>query len=271
MRIALSDPRSRGIFLTVVILICAAISYIAGRASLAAAWSTSSHPECWKVATQLEPDNAVYLERLGLDDWWKNRHPLWQKGGLEKSAADRGRQVRAGLSKYLPYFVYAVLTLVVFLVLGAGRLLFSDHTKQAKAYSGVKLMIAVLPFENLSSHPDDRHLAERITEDVISHLGENAEFYVISVEVAGRSGPGALSPEKIARKYHPDALVTGTLMHSGDKIRITTQLFDARTGEKISADELDRSPQAVRSLGNDVARLISNSVRTSRWPHVAAP
>ncbi|HEV2489276.1 MAG TPA: hypothetical protein VGT03_05680 [Candidatus Acidoferrales bacterium] len=74
MRIALSDPRARGMFLTFVILICAAISYFAGKACLAAAWSASSNSEGWEAAAQLEPDNAVYLERLGLYHEWDLEH-----------------------------------------------------------------------------------------------------------------------------------------------------------------------------------------------------
>lgn len=214
---------------------------------------------------------SVFAFRSELDNWWRNRHPLWQKGNLEVNTPIRERPVRAGFSTHLHSFVYAALTLVVLLVLGAGRLLLSTHTNQAMTHHGVKFTIAVLPFKNLSPNPSDRSLAAGMTNDVVTNLEKTAEFHVIAVDAAGRPGLDEFSPEQIAREYRPDALVVGTIMRSGDKIRITTQLINAWTGERTSTDEIVQGPQAVPSLGNDVARLISDSVRTSLLPRASAP
>lgn len=74
MRIALSDSRARWVFLSVVTLIFAGISYFAGKACVAAAWSTSSNSERWEAAAHLEPNNAAYSERLGLYREWNLEH-----------------------------------------------------------------------------------------------------------------------------------------------------------------------------------------------------
>jgi len=71
MRISLSVPPARWIFLLVVIFTFAAICYSAGKACLAAAWSASTDPQGWKAAIRLEPQNASYFERWGLYRQWE--------------------------------------------------------------------------------------------------------------------------------------------------------------------------------------------------------
>ncbi|HEV2489249.1 MAG TPA: hypothetical protein VGT03_05545 [Candidatus Acidoferrales bacterium] len=232
----------------------------------------------WERAEQLpihrpadSKRGSVYAFRAEIDDWWRHRYPLWQKGNLQANTPIRERPVRAGLSKHLRYFVYVALTLVVLLVLGAGRMLLSSHMNKAKTHAYVNFTIAVLPFKNLSPNPGDRSLAQGLTHDVITSLAKLAEFHVIPVDVAASPELDELSPVQIARNFHSDAVVESTIMRSGDRIRITIQLIDARSGERTSTNEIVQNPQAVPSLGNDIARLISDSARTSLVPRASAP
>lgn len=74
MWIALSDPRARFPFVSIVTLIFAALSYSAAKSCLAAAWNSSSNPARWESAARLEPGNAAHQEKLGLYREWDLDH-----------------------------------------------------------------------------------------------------------------------------------------------------------------------------------------------------
>ena len=105
--------------------------------------------------------------------------------------------------------------------------------------------IAVLPLENLSGDPEQEYLADGMTETLIAHLAKISRLRVISrTSVMRYKGTNKALPE-IARELGADAVIEGSVMRSGSRIRITAQLIS----EADTHMSLDESASPTQVLG----------------------
>jgi TolB-like protein/DNA-binding winged helix-turn-helix (wHTH) protein/Tfp pilus assembly protein PilF len=121
--------------------------------------------------------------------------------------------------------------------------------------------IAVLPLENLSKDPDQEYFADGMTDELITNLAQISALRVISRTSAMQYKGTKKSLSEIARELHVDAVVEGTVMHSGDRVRITAQLIEASTDHHLWAASYDRDLQNVLSMQEEVTRAIVSEVR----------
>jgi TolB-like protein/DNA-binding winged helix-turn-helix (wHTH) protein len=106
--------------------------------------------------------------------------------------------------------------------------------------------IAVLPLENLSHDPEQEYFADGMTEELITTLGKIGASRVISrTSVMRYKGTKKPLPE-IAKELKVDALVEGTVLRSGDRVRITANLLDARKCVKVGLSVWN--PNALRII-----------------------
>src|SRR5579862_6572977 len=120
--------------------------------------------------------------------------------------------------------------------------------------------LAVLPLHNLSNDTEQEYFSDGMTDELITEISKFGQLRVIShssVErYKERKGPLA----EIARELGVDAVVEGTVMRSGNRIRITARLIDARSDRNLWAQSYERDLQDVLTLQNDVARQIATAV-----------
>jgi TolB-like protein/DNA-binding winged helix-turn-helix (wHTH) protein/Tfp pilus assembly protein PilF len=121
--------------------------------------------------------------------------------------------------------------------------------------------IAVLPLENLSKDPEQEYFVDGMTDELITNLAQISALKVISRTSAMRYKGTKKSLPEIARELHVDAVVEGTVMHSGDRVRITAQLIEASTDHHLWAASYDRDLQNVLSMQEEVTRAIVSEVR----------
>jgi len=121
--------------------------------------------------------------------------------------------------------------------------------------------IAVLPLENLSKDPEQEYFADGMTDELITNLAQISALRVISRTSAMQYKGTKKSLSEIARELHVDAVVEGTVMHSGDRVRITAQLIEASTDHHLWAASYDRDLQNVLSMQEEVTRAIVSEVR----------
>jgi serine/threonine protein kinase/TolB-like protein len=121
--------------------------------------------------------------------------------------------------------------------------------------------IAVLPLENLSRDPEQEYFADGLTDDLITDLGKIASLRVISRTSVMRYKGGAkkLLPQ-IARELNVDAVVEGTVQRSGDRVRITAQLLEARTDRHLWAETYVRDFGEIIRLEEEAALAIAHEV-----------
>ena len=130
--------------------------------------------------------------------------------------------------------------------------------------------IAVLPLENLSGDPAQEYFADGMTEELTTDLGKIAGLRVISRTSAMHyKGTRKTLPE-IARELNVDAVVEGSVLRSGDRVRITAQLIEAPSDTHLFARSYERELRDVLVLQNDVARAIASEVQVKLTPQEQA-
>src|SRR3989454_1815545 len=130
--------------------------------------------------------------------------------------------------------------------------------------------LAVLPLENLSGDPEQEYFAEGLTEALITTLAKIGELRVVSrTSVMQYKGVHKALPE-IARELEVEAIVEGTVLRAGHRVRITAQLIDATKESHLWAESYERDLRNVLTLQSDVAQAIAHEVRVKLTPQERA-
>ena len=200
---------------------------------------------------------AVYAYRPEIDAWWCSGSSRVEEKEQVQVTARRRR---------LAWLVTASLTfalVVVLIALNAGgfreRLLGS--TRHVKIQS-----LAVLPLENLSQDPQQEFFADGMTDELITDLAKIAAVRVISrgsvIRYKGTKKPLV----EIARELNVDAVVEGTVLRSGARVRITAQLIHAQSDRHLWAESYERDLRDVLVLQSEVARTIAREIKIQVTP-----
>lgn len=120
--------------------------------------------------------------------------------------------------------------------------------------------IAVLPLENLSGDPNQEYFADGMTDALITELARLSGVSVISrASVMNYKGTHLPLPQ-VAQQLNVDAVIEGTVMRSGNTIRITVQLIRASTDRHIWAQSYEEQMQNVVGLQGSIARDIAEQI-----------
>jgi serine/threonine protein kinase/Tfp pilus assembly protein PilF len=122
--------------------------------------------------------------------------------------------------------------------------------------------IAVLPFVNLSTDPENEYFADGITEDVIAHLSKMRALKVISRTSVMPFKKSTESLKQIGAKLGATTLLEGSVRRSGDRVRIVAQLIDADTDRYLWSDTYDRQLTDIFQIQTDVALQIAAALET---------
>lgn len=131
--------------------------------------------------------------------------------------------------------------------------------------------LAVLPLRNLSNDSSQEYFTDGMTDELITDLAKAGGLRVISHTSVERYKGTKLSLPEIARELGGvDAVVEGTVLRSGDRVRITAQLIDGRSDQHLWADSYDRSLSDVISTENDVSQSIAETIKLKLSPETKA-
>jgi TolB-like protein/DNA-binding winged helix-turn-helix (wHTH) protein/Flp pilus assembly protein TadD len=130
--------------------------------------------------------------------------------------------------------------------------------------------LAVLPLESLSNDASQDYFADGMTDELISDLGQISALRVIS-RTSVMAYKHARKPlPQIARELNVDAVVEGTVLRSGDQVRITAQLIDASADKHLWSQSYEGELRDTLALQNKVARAIADQIRISVNPQEQA-
>lgn len=130
--------------------------------------------------------------------------------------------------------------------------------------------IAVLPLENLSGDANQDYFADAMTDELITHLGQIGSLHVISrTSIMQYKGVRKPLPQ-IARELNVDAVIEGTVLRSGDRVRITAQLIEASSDKHLWAHAYERDLRDILGLQNAVAADIAEETRLQLTPRERA-
>ena len=127
--------------------------------------------------------------------------------------------------------------------------------------------LAVLPLDNLSGDPAEEFFADGMTDQLITDLAKFGSLRVISrTSVMQYKGAKKGLPE-IARELNVDAIVEGSVIRSGQRVRVTAQLVQASTDHHLWADTYDRDLDDILKLQGEVADVIAQQIRARLTPN----
>src|SRR5579863_2700710 len=126
--------------------------------------------------------------------------------------------------------------------------------------------LVVLPLENLSGEKDQDYFADGMTDELIANLAKIRSLRIVSRSTA-MAYKGTRKPlSEIARELNVDAVVEGTVMRVGNRVRITAELVQVSTDHHLWADTYESQMGDVLALQNRVSSAIVNEIRINLTP-----
>jgi serine/threonine protein kinase/Flp pilus assembly protein TadD len=126
--------------------------------------------------------------------------------------------------------------------------------------------IAVLPLRNVSNDSGQDYFAEGMTEALISELSTIRQLRVISFTSAMKYKSTTLSITEIARELNVNAILEGSVLLAGDRVRINLRLVAARNEEMLWADRYDRKLENVLDIQSTVAESVAREIAIQLTP-----
>jgi serine/threonine protein kinase/tetratricopeptide (TPR) repeat protein len=172
-------------------------------------------------------------------------------------AERENRAQRERLTRLLAAFV-----LVIVATGGLGYWFYGKaRAKSKRVMVGAIQSIAVLPLENLSGDPSQDYFADGMTDALITELSQIKKLRVISRTSVMQYKHTQKSLQDIAQELNVDAMVEGSVVRSGDHVRISAKLFQTNVEGALWADNFERKFTDVLALQSDVATAIARGIQ----------
>ena len=128
-----------------------------------------------------------------------------------------------------------------------------------------RFMLAVLPFENLTGDPDQEHLGDGMTEELIAQLSgmDPSRLGVIARTSAMQFKKTTKRTDQIGSELGVAYLVEGSVRTAGNRIRVTVQLIEARSESHRWAEQYERDAKDLLTLQREVAEAVTRQITTS--------
>ena len=122
--------------------------------------------------------------------------------------------------------------------------------------------IVVLPFVNISSDPEQEYLGDGLAEELLNLLARVEGLRVISRTSAFSFKGAEITSAEIARQLNVSYVLEGSVRKSGDTLRITAQLIDARADAHVWSDTYDHSAENIFDIQDAVAGEVVGHLKT---------
>jgi adenylate cyclase len=123
-----------------------------------------------------------------------------------------------------------------------------------------KPSVAVLPFTNMSSDPEQEFFADGIAEDVITALSRYPSLFVIARNSCFTYKGRAVDVKQVGRELGVRYVLEGGLRKAGNRIRVTAQLVEAETGKHVWAERYDRDLADIFALQDEITDAVTVAI-----------
>lgn len=120
--------------------------------------------------------------------------------------------------------------------------------------------VAVLPFDNLSTDPENAFFAAGIHEETLNQLAKLSHLSVISRTSMLRYENSELSIPEIASELNVETVLEGSVRYAGGRVRITAQLIEAGTDKHLWSEVYEREFSDIFAIQSDIATNIANAL-----------
>lgn len=207
---------------------------------------------------------AIYAYKAEIDAWWQDGHERLQQ--MENSQEEppaaavprsRGTWLAVGAA------LAGVLVTVMWFNLGRFRERLVGKAQHLQIES-----LAVLPLENLSRDPEQEYFADGMTDQLITDVAQIPSVRVISRTSVMQYKKVRKPLDQIARELNVAAVVEGTVLRSGSRVRITAQLIQVSEEKHLWARSYEGDLRDVLALQDQVARDIAAEITVRLTPEV---
>ena len=163
----------------------------------------------------------------------------------------------------------AALALATAIVFGMSTLFlaYRSRVENAALNAAPEKSIAVLPFENLSSDPNNVYFADGVQDEILTRLASLADLKVISrTSVMQYKSGVARDLRKIGQQLGVARVVEGTVQRAGNRVRVNAQLIDVSTNRGLWGQSYDRNVADVFAIQSEIATSIARQLQASLSP-----
>jgi len=162
-----------------------------------------------------------------------------------------------------------ILAVLLVLILGLNVEGLRHRLFGGKTHTPIRSLV-VLPLANLSGDREQEYFADGMTEAVITDLSKIRSLKVISPASSMKYKSEKKTFPEISRELGVDGIVQGSVMRVGNRVRISTQLIYATSGQHLWAESYERDFQDILGLQGEVAQAIANEIRVQVTPQEQA-
>jgi len=126
--------------------------------------------------------------------------------------------------------------------------------------------IAVLPFDNMSSDPEQDYFSEGITEDIITDLSKISGLRVLARNTVFANRRKPMNVQQVAEELGVKFVLEGSVRKSGSRVRVTGQLIDGADGGHLWADRYDRELTDIFAIQDEITHAIVDQLRVRLLP-----
>lgn len=206
---------------------------------------------------QHKKQGTIFAYKAELDEWWRQRHAALERPEIQTEEPPLRGEANRQRANALIATVVLVLVLAAAL---AGTMLL--HRSQSSARPG-RVMLAVLPFQNLTGEPAQEFVSDGFTEEMIAELGglQQNRLGVIARTSSMAYKHSSKPVDQIGRELGVQYVLEGSIRRWGDRVRVTAQLIQTSDQTHLWAQNYDSSRQDILRLQSDIAQAIAAQIR----------
>lgn len=181
----------------------------------------------------------------------------WTPEGIKATSGNDGIEPVAFTSRRIDFVIIGLLVLAV------GFLIVDNYVLESTTELDGDLSIAVLPFVNMSSDPEQEYFSDGISEELLNLLARVPELRVISHSSAFALKGQAIDIATVAEQLNVGHVLEGSVRRSGDEVRITVQLIDARSDAQLWSETYDHTLDDVFAVQEEIATSVLGELQVT--------
>jgi TolB-like protein/Flp pilus assembly protein TadD len=203
---------------------------------------------------------SVYAYKSELDSWWNNRRAVLER--VAPAAQAKGQPGRLRLISVVVGMAF-LLGGTIYLV---GPWLWPQHGRTRK------VMLAVLPFENLSGQPEEEYFSDGLTDELITQLGglEPFQLGVIARTSAMQYKHAGKSASQVGHELGVDYILEGTVRREGNLVRVAIKLVQVTDQTQLWTESYERNLGNILAFHADMTRDVARRIQIQLAPQKQA-
>jgi TolB-like protein/class 3 adenylate cyclase len=219
------------------------------------------------VYRNIQNKSGITAEYIGEETLKNVKHPVRvYEVSVEENKIQFSQPEIRKVKKRNPYLVAS--GIIILLLVAILIWLKLPINSSPKIDPNVEKSIAILPFKNLSDDQSNQYFCDGVMEGILNNLSQIKDLRVLSRSSTDKYRETTPPSPQIAEELKVNYLVEGSVFKSGDRIRLTAQLIDARNDEHIWSKQYDKEIQDIFNVMSDVSKEVASEIEVVITPEV---